>query len=136
MIKLNIKIYPYAMHINVAIVWSRILININSIPMHIDEAESIEEGSVTRIFRSYGTILRHVCRIASNTVAKAAATLRDTRPLSVFRGHRKMKNRPSYSRLSLYKIPSPFALRRCEDHLDHGRERKKSFFGKFTLTAR
>lgn len=101
---------------------------------HIDEAKSIEEGSVTRTFRSYG-ILRHVCCIASNTVAKAAATSRDMRPLSAFRGHRKMKNRPSYSHLSLYKIPSPFALRRCENHLDHGREKEKSFFGKFTLTA-
>jgi len=48
---------------------------------------------------------------------------RDTRPLSVFRGQRKMKNRPSYSRLLLYEISLAFALWCWEDHLDRGRER-------------
>jgi len=71
---------------------------------------------------------------------------RDTRPLSVFRGQRKMKNRPSYSRLLLYEISLAFALWCWQDHLDRGREkerrrekkRKKErerFFGKFILTA-
>ena len=47
---------------------------INLTYLRIDEAESINESSVIRAFRSYETILRHVCCIASNTAVKAAAT--------------------------------------------------------------
>ena len=86
-----------------------------------------------RLFVHFGLTRRScaMCAVLRQIQRWKQLQRRDTRPLSVFRGQRKMKNRPSYSRLLLYKIPSAFALWCCEDHLDRGRERKRDSLGNF-----
>lgn len=101
----------------------------------INGAESIEESSVAGAFQSYGTILRHVCRIASNAVVKAAATWHAS-IVGISWATKNEKSSLVFSSLAVWNPFGLWPLMLREYHLDRRREREKErFFGKFILTA-